>query len=462
MSASSSVGKAKQGWMFLLGLLCVEGYGQTRKNMTTLGTYNRPGTQESSAGIWGWTGATGKEYALLTSRDPGGVSIVDISTPATPKLVNFIASTGNSIWHELTSYKNYVYKVSQENRDGLQIINLAPLNENKPAVLVKSPTEFFTVAHTVYVDTTTSPARLYVAYGNTAGVKIFTLEDPENPKLVRTITGETHDMFARGNRLFASNQFKGTITIYDVTDPAGTVPVKLSTIDFANTGSGEKKGIAHNAWLSEDGRYLFTSEETVGCSVKAFDLTGMSLTKAPTLVGKWIAVNTIIAHNVYVKGSLLYVAHYTAGVRVVDISNPAQMKEIAFNRPSTSTDLFGGTWGIYPWFKSGVLIHGDDVKGLFVEKIDVMPVSAKEKAEKARFSISGMNKGILNFQLSQAGPYVVSLFAPSGKELMTLPGSGTAGIQALNLQDGRLSAGHYVAQLRQGSQVLSATVSLGN
>lgn len=451
--------------IILAGMAAMPVSAQNSKAMTQLSTWVRPGTVQASAGIWGHTSSTGKEYALVTSRRPGGLSIVDISAPATPKEVNFIPSTGNSIWHEVHSYKDYAYKVSQENSDGLQIINLAPLAQNRPAVLVKSPTTWFKTAHTLYVDTTVTPARLYVAYESTAGVMIFSLEDPENPKPIRTIVGEAHDMFARGNRLYVSNQFKSALTIWDITNVATQAPVKIGVIDFntVSPAQGEPaKSISHNAWPSDDNKYLFTTEETAGTTVKAFDISDISLSKPPKLVGKYIGVRGIIVHNVYVKGNLLYVAHYTAGIRVVDISDPANMKEVAFHRPSTSRELFGGTWGIYPWFKSGNVIHGDDVLGLVVEKPDLVATGVKPVAGSSRLTISPLRGGRISLKLDEAGPFELSVNALSGRELFRIPGNASAaGSQSLSL-GARLAPGSYVAQVRQAGRTASAPISLGN
>lgn len=437
----------------VLGFVIAGAQAQTSKNMTQLLKYNPPGTISSSAGIWGHTDANGREYALFTTRRPGGVTVIDITNPATPAVKGFITSTGNSIWQEIHSFRKTAYKVSQENSDGLQIIDLSPLDRGQNAVQVKSTTQWFKTAHTVFVDTTVTPARLFVAYELTAGVMIFTLEDPHNPKLIRQISGETHDMFARGDRLYACNQFKSTVTIWNIANVATTAPVKIGSIDFnqVSPSKGEpSRGISHNAWPSEDNKYLFTTEETAGTSVKAFDITSFSLTSPPRLVGTYIGVKNVIPHNVFIKGSLMYVAHYTAGVRVVDVSDPANMKEVAYHKPSTSTELFGGTWGVYPWFRSGNLIHGDDVQGLFVEKIDVMPSSAKERAEKARFSITALKDGRIDLHLAESGPYVMSVFAPSGKELFNLPGQGNAGLQTLTVDNGKLARGNYFVRLSQG------------
>jgi choice-of-anchor B domain-containing protein len=454
----------------LAGVLATDGHAQTIKAMTTLGTFIRPGTVQSSAGIWGWTGATGKEYALLTSRKPGGVCIVDISTPATPKEINFIPSTGNSIWHELNGYKNYIYKVSQENSDGLQIIDMSPLNQGKPAVLVKSPTTWFKTAHTVFVDTTVTPARLFVSYESTAGVMIFTLEDPENPKLIRTIVGEAHDMYGRGDRLYVSNQFKATLTIWNIANVATTTPLKVSVIDFNATdvGIGEPaKGISHNSWPSDDNKVLFTTEETAGTTIKSWDISNPTLANPPKMLGKYIGVKGIIGHNVYLKGSLMFVGHYTAGLRVLDVSDPTKMKELAFHRPSTSTDLFGGTWGVYPWFKSGNIIHGDDVQGLFVEKLDASVVGLMNRpsgvaAKTDDMSIRALENGKISLRLSEAGPYVMSLYSTSGQQLFNLPSHAAAVEQTVDLSREGLSHGNYLLRVSQGKLLLSAPIALGN
>lgn len=464
-----SLGLTIMADMAAMALMPSVSSAQTTKGLTVVSSYLRPGTTSASAGIWGWTGATGKEYALLTSRKPGGLSVVDISAPATPKEIVFIPSSGNSIWHEVSSYGNYVYKVSQENSDGLQIINMAPLNQDKPPVKVKDLLTHFKTAHTLYVDTTVAPARLFVAYESTAGVMIFTLEDPENPKLIRTIVGEAHDMFGRGDRLYVSNQFKSTVTIWNIANLATATPLKLAVIDFnaVDVGLGEPpKGISHNAWPSDDDKVLFTTEETAGTTIKSWDLTGMSLSSPPKLLGKYIGVKDIIGHNVYLRGNLMFVGHYTAGMRVVDVSDPVNMKEVAFHRPSASKELFGGTWGVYPWFKSGNIIHGDDVLGLFVTKLDASVSALGGTAREARagnasaLALRSLGNGVLGMRLSQGGPYVMSIHSAIGEKMFDRPGYSGSVEQRFDLREQGLSHGNYVLQVRQGRMVLSSPLRL--
>lgn len=438
--------------------LAIAGHSQTSKNMTQLAKFQPPNVVSSSAGIWGHTDAMGREYALFTARRPGGVHVVDISTPAAPRHVSFHASTGNSIWQEVHSYRKTAYKVSQENSDGLQIIDLTPLDQGRPPVEIKKTTEFFKVAHTLYVDTTVTPARLFVAYENTDGIMIFTLENPQAPKLVKSIVGECHDMFARGNRLYASNQRRSVVTIYNITDVLN--PVRIGTIDFnvVSPSKGEPgRGISHNTWPSDDNKVLFTTEETAGTTVKAFNITNPA---TPVLLGTYVGVRNIIAHNVYLKGSLMFVAHYTAGIRVVDVSDPTKMTEIAFHRPSTSTAEYGGTWGVYPWFRSGNIIHGDDVQGLFVEKIDVLPTSAKYRAEQFKNTIIPMGRGRIEVNLAEPGAFVMQILGSDGREVRTIPGEGLAGSQTLTVDLSSLSRGHYLARLKQGAITASAPLAI--
>jgi choice-of-anchor B domain-containing protein len=363
----------------------------------------------------------------------------------------------------VSGYRNFAYKVSQENSDGLQIIDLSPLNSGGKAILRSSSTLLFKVAHTVYVDSTTTPARLFVTYGQAAGIMIFTLADPSTPVKVAQIVGETHDMFARGDRMYASNQYKSAVTIWSLANL--TAPVKLSTIDFNafNPGINEPKAsISHNAWPSEDNKTLYTTEETIGCSLKSWDISNATQSKPPVFLGKFMGVPGIIHHNVYVKGNLLFDAQYRAGLRVLDITDPKNMTEIAYSRHSTSTDMFSGSWGVYPWFKSGMIVHGDFEVGIRIERLDVSVSAKYPDPQDARFSIVARNDNVLNLRLSKTGPYELSIYSAAGKEIMNIPGRAESQLQTINLGNKQLMAGKYMARLRQDSRILTAPITMGN
>ena len=77
------------------------------------------------------------------------------------------------------------------------------------------------------------------------------------------------------------------------------------------------------------------------------------------------------------RGRYVYQSNYRAGLRVLDVSDPVNPKEVAFfdttpGEPTTSA-MGGGSWGNYPYFKNGVVAVSTyglrDVsigKGLFI------------------------------------------------------------------------------------------------
>ena len=447
----------------LAGLLLSGASAQNISKMTMLSNYLRPGSTKGTAGSWGWTADNGKEYALITSQAPGGLSVVDISDPKTPKLNAFVAAGHNSLWFETTAYKNFAYVVSQEGNIGLMIVDMAPVQTGQPAKLITNFTTKFRNAHTIYVDTTVTPARLYATYNGVTGVMILSLENPAAPVELGRIVGETHDMHARGNFLYMNTQYRGTVEIWNVANPAAPTKVSVINLSAKSIELGEmsagQQTIAHNCWLSDNGKTLYTSEEVLKTSTKAWDISTIA---TPKYLTKYLASPNIIDHNVYVKGNKLYAAHYTAGLRILDISNPAVMKEVAFHRPSSSTALYGGTWGAYPFFKSGNITWSDMDAGLYVVRDDTEPVHiAGGVARNDQFRITGMDGGSLRFHLPWAGAYALSIYTPAGKEVVNHKGIAGNGQENLMLGEA-LSGGNYLVKASQGNQILKGSLAVGN
>ena len=80
--------------------------------------------------------------------------------------------------------------------------------------------------------------------------------------------------------------------------------------------------------------------------------------------------NAAIDHNGYVKGNTYYQANYTAGLRMIDISDIAgrNLTEVGFfdTHPENNATSFNGAWSVYPYFASGNLIISDIERGLFI------------------------------------------------------------------------------------------------
>jgi hypothetical protein len=76
-----------------------------------------------------------------------------------------------------------------------------------------------------------------------------------------------------------------------------------------------------------------------------------------------------MVHNVQIKNDVAYLSCYGGGIRIVDLRNPLQPREIgAWARGDGRQPGFVSVWGAYPFFDSGKVIGSDMENGLIVIK----------------------------------------------------------------------------------------------
>jgi hypothetical protein len=119
-------------------------------------------------------------------------------------------------------------------------------------------------------------------------------------------------------------------------------------------------GYAHNAWPTDDGKYLMTTEETLNKTVKMWDIQDMDNIN---LVGTYLGENNL-AHNTHIMGNFAYISHYTVGVKIVDISDPSNLFEVAdYDTYGLNDDgSFYGCWGAFPFTSNG-FVYASDLEG---------------------------------------------------------------------------------------------------
>ena len=310
-----------------------------------IGSMNKYGNVEYND-VWGYTDSEGREYALLGVKN--GTSIIEITDAPDIREIDFIPSA-KSIWKDIKTYGHYAYVVN-ETGGGMQILDLSGLPES---VSVANTYTGFRTSHNLFIDTERG---ILFAEGNPSQpVRIFTLEDPVNPVQVSSLGVECHDIMGQDGLLYVSEGGHGTIGVFNYDDPANPTLVARFGIPRA--------GYVHNAWLTEDGNTLMTTEETPGKTMKIWDVSDLQNVK---LLSEYIAPSKL-AHNTHIKGNYAYISHYGSGLRIVDISNPAQPVEVAYH---TKTDAnpsgFVSAWGAFPFFDSGKVLISDIEEGLFV------------------------------------------------------------------------------------------------
>ena len=303
----------------------------------------------SSAGYndcWGYIAPDGREYALLGVQT--GTSIVDITDPANVNEVDFFTSA-TSLWKDIKTYQHYAYAVTDLSGIGLQIFDLS----NLPNSVTELPTYTgFSTSHNIYIDV--ENAMLYAQGGG--AVRAISLADPENPVQLSTFGIECHDIYARNNIVYVSEGFSGSIGVYDLSTP--TNPTFVARINVPSSG------YVHNAWLSDDGNFLMSTEETTGKTVKYWDIHNLgNATITDTYLG-----GSSLAHNTHIKGDYAYISHYESGLKVVDISDPNNIFEVGYydTYPQGESPNFNGAWGAFPFFNSGKVLISDIQSGLYV------------------------------------------------------------------------------------------------
>ena len=343
-------------------------------------TLGNPSTEGNDS--WGWTDPdTQKEYALMGINS--GIVFIDISDPIEPIIIGTLnTSTVNSSWRDVKVYDSHAFIVSEANAHGMQVFDLKRLrNPSNITVPFTADTIFmgFGSAHNIVINEESGYAYIVGAsrsstYGG--GPIFINIQDPINPVIEGGFAagGYSHDAqvityngpdtdYTNKEILIGSNE--NEIVIADVTDK--TNPIVVSTISYSNVK------YAHQGWFTEDLKYFILGDELdelqIGNNTRSiiFDFTDLD---NPAYHFDYLGTTTAIDHNGYVKDNIYYQANYTAGVRMIDVSNTENkvFSEIGFfdTYPNNNSTAFNGVWNVYPYFPSGNIIISDIDNGFFV------------------------------------------------------------------------------------------------
>jgi len=327
---------------------------------------------------WGWTDAsTGKEYALMGLDN--GTAFIDISDPAAPVYLGKLQTeTSSSNWRDIKVYKDHVFVVSEANNHGMQVFDLTqlrkvtnpPRNFNATAVYTG-----FGSAHNIVINEDTGFAYAVGTATFGGGPHFINIQDPTNPVAAggysigdyshdaQVVTYNGPDTEHQGKEiLLGSNENK--IIIVDITDKSN--PLEIVSITYPQTG------YTHQGWFTEDQRYFIIGDELdelnfgLNSRTLVFDFSDLD---NPSLSLQYAGPTTAIDHNGYVRGTSYYLSNYTAGLRILTITD-GDLNEIAFfdTYPTNNNASFNGAWSVYPYFESGHVIISDIDTGFYIVK----------------------------------------------------------------------------------------------
>lgn len=313
--------------------------------------------------IWAWVADDGTEYAILGTIT--GTAIISLEDPTDPQEVQFIPGV-QSLWRDMKSWGDYVYVTADVGSDGLLVIDMSGAPENitwdfwRPRLEVNNAQDTLRKCHNLYIDEN-GYAYLTGCNLNSGGPLIVDVHTtPGEPIFIGgTDPRYAHDVYARGDTLYSSDINVGAFSIIDVSDKENPVTIAMQETSFRFT---------HNAWISDNGQFLFTTDERANAFIDAYDISDVEnifeTDRYRPLDSEGMGV---IPHNVHVIDDYLVISYYTDGVKVVDASNPYNLVEVgSYNTYPLPPGGFNGCWGAYPWLPSGLMLASDINTGLYV------------------------------------------------------------------------------------------------
>jgi hypothetical protein len=399
---------------------------------TTL-TEANPLSNPEGSDIWGWTDPVdGREYVIMGKTN--GVAFLDITDPTSPVHVASLENTSfvQLIWFDIKTYRNHAFIVSESAGHGMLVVDLTRLRDlprdGEPALLAADATyPFIGSAHNIAINTDTGFAYLV---GNNAGLVVqdqcrsglhmVDIRTPLRPtfagcygldggpgtlgRLLGVPSPNIGEARATGayihdsqcvlydgpdtrfdGREICINSAEDRVTIVDVTDKL--LPELIASVTYPDAT------YTHQAWLTEDHRYLLVNDELDETNNRNVDQTrtiifDLALLDEPGEAMVHTHDYVSIDHNLYTHGGVAYQSHYTAGLRINDLARVGEgvLDEIAFfdvhpdsedpDDPTFERAVFAGTWSNYPYFESGVIaVSGYDGLWLVQVQDDVLPSS---------------------------------------------------------------------------------------
>jgi hypothetical protein len=365
---------------------------------------------------------------------PNGVWAIDLKDPAKPRALasfaKFPGSDGEDVWVGSVRTKAFTGDLAAVGiqrciRRGQGFAGLALYDVTNPA----KPKELSRLASGVdfgvhemgivqrpdgrVLALAAVPYSFNLTQGRVGDLRIIDITDPRRPRQVadwdvrrdgpadtrgqlaarRDVFDHSAWPFDKGNKLFASFWAAG-VQFLDIRDPAS--PKLIGQTPY-RPGDGYRG--AHSGWFNEDETLFVQNDEVmqvVGSGSAAswtfqrvFDTSSLAQPKLLSTYGTESAVpgkdnrvatdGVYSVHNAVVDGDLEYVAWYSDGVRVVDLSDPGRPSEIAwFVPPSSSVRQTAATaqdgrrdmplvWGVTRW--KDLVLASDMNSGLWVVRV---------------------------------------------------------------------------------------------
>ena len=297
---------------------------------------------------------TGK--LLGTARAPAG-------DPNMPNIIFDVKARGGLLYAATAPQGVLVFDVSQPAAPEL-------LAQYRVQAEIESPENFFNI-HNIFL----SPDGRYVYAMNQSlpetDLRIIDVSDPTSPREAGRFSipdsggfRAVHDInvIERDGKLVAFlNHLGAGLWVLDVTDPASVTV--LGSISWEEIFS-------HSGWPFALGDKLYYAHTSEGYDkhLTVLDVTDLA---NPRIVSRFATRPGLSIHNVEVVDGIAYIAYYVDGLRVVDLRDPENPKEIGHYDTvpeERERGIMQGAWGVR--VMDGVVYVSDMQAGTHAFRVD--------------------------------------------------------------------------------------------
>jgi choice-of-anchor B domain-containing protein len=340
---------------FCLLLISLFALAQPSKNIVERDHMRFPGKVLSN--ICGYVDSLNNEYALVGTST--GMTIVDVTNPDSSFQVASFPGP-NSIWREIKTWQHYAY-VTTEGGGGLQIVDMRNLPGTNLPFKNWTPTisnETLGSIHALHIDA--GYVYLYGSNIGNKGIVIANLIDPWNPVYEGLFDNSyVHDGYVRNDTVWAGQIYAGTFSAIDVSNKSNPTVIGLPV----QTPSA----FTHNTWLSDNSRYLFTTDEVNNSYLAVYDVSDALNIQLVDKIQSQNPGSQSIVHNTHIRNDYAITSWYKDGFVITDGHRPQNLVNVGYIDSSPlSGGGFDGVWGVYPFFPSGTIVTSDIDSGLYV------------------------------------------------------------------------------------------------
>lgn len=251
--------------------------------------------------------------------NPGGLFIVDVGNPSTPKILSTGIVKGSFI--SIAVFGDYAYLADLTHNEGVLIADVSdPANPRQVGYYDKQD---FPGDQDVYVESLDICGdNLCLAVLN-YGLAVLDLENPEKPVFAGGDSPYTPSGIVVDGDYAYLDDMEG-VSVYDISNPAspsrvGNIPIIMDTFEFSVNEMPER-----GMYIS--GNYLYITDQRYG--LRIMDITRPN---NPRLVGQYMTPVPDVLFDIEVVDSYAFLISRSGGFRVLDVADPLNMEEIYYD-----------------------------------------------------------------------------------------------------------------------------------